>query len=547
MAEIKGRLPANLPTNKLKSAVLRGDNCSQFPHSLLPAKGPTIMTIAFSCPECDKTFKVSDDMAGRKGKCNNCGATMLIPNKIGATAKRGLGRKSTDEPDEEEDWQDEDEPRGRVRRGRDEDDDYEVAQSRSRSRDDEVDDEIDDDGRPRRRKRRKKKSGSRMALWVSLASAGALLFLGGGYFVLAFAIGIWPFSSSSAEAMKFMPDNCKFLVSVKWSEMENSKVFDDQKKENPNFLRQFGDTSDKDFGYIMKKGIVELMVGASSVPSAANPSFKDDFIVVVTTKDSMSVSELKENGAIESSAKESTINGYKVYEGSKGATCFVNSRMIVGGMAPALRKVLERKGKPEFSSTLKAGLDMVSFSKTITAVVDLNGMIPKGAAQQGRGPGGPANPLGDLGKMAEEAELLVLEASLGNDVVADLTLSCKSAKGAEDIKKALDGLTALAKLAPGVPKEATSLLDSFKLTVSGSNLKASVTIKGDTLKSLAKNPLMGGGFGGPPGGGFNPPAPGGVIPGGNRPPGGPGGVKPPAGPGGNRPPRGGGLRPPNSP
>src|SRR5258708_33786923 len=129
------------------------------------------MTSAFSGPECDKTFKVSDDMAGRKGKCNTCGSTMLIPNKIGATAKRGLGRKSTDEPDEEEDWQDEDEPRGRVRRGRDEDDDYEGAQSRSRSRDNEVDDEINDDDRPRRRKRRKKKSVSKLALWPSLASA----------------------------------------------------------------------------------------------------------------------------------------------------------------------------------------------------------------------------------------------------------------------------------------------------------------------------------------------------------------------------------------
>jgi len=287
-------------------------------------------------------------------------------------------------------------------------------------------------------------------------------------------------------------------------------------------------------------------VGSSSVPSAANPSFKDEFIVVITTKDSMSVSELKDNGVIDSSPKESTIGGYKVYEGANEATCLINSRMIVGGKAAALRKVLERKGKPEFSSTLKAGLDMVSFSKTITTVVDLNGIIPKGAGQPGRGPGGAANPFGELEKMAEEAETLVFEASLGNDLVADFTLICKSAKGAEDIKKALDGLTALAKLAPGVPKEATSLLDSFKLTVSGSNLKASVTIKGDTLKTLAKNPLMGGGFGGPPGGGFNPPAPGGVIPGRNG-PGGPGGVKPPAGPGGNRPPRGGGLRPPNSP
>src|SRR5258708_36246148 len=75
MAEIQGRLPPNLPTNELKSAILLSDNCNQFPHPLLPAKGPTTMTIAFSCPECDNTFKCSDDIAGRKGKCTNCVAT----------------------------------------------------------------------------------------------------------------------------------------------------------------------------------------------------------------------------------------------------------------------------------------------------------------------------------------------------------------------------------------------------------------------------------------------------------------------------------------
>jgi hypothetical protein len=236
--------------------------------------------------------------------------------------------------------------------------------------------------------------------------------------------------------------------------------------------------------------------------------------------------------------------------------------MIATGDKSELKNVLERNKTPELSGGLKAAMDKVDFSKGIAVAADLNGVIPSSKGQAGPAggkggfPGAAQNPFSGMEKIGEEVEGLALQVKVEADIAIDCTLMCKSAKGAEDIKKSIEGLSAMLGFFGGaVPKEAKEILDTLKVNVAGATVKATLTIKGAAITNLAKNPLMGGGFGGPPGGGFggpagggfNPPAPGGVIPGGNRPPGGPGGIKPPAGPGGNRPPRGGGLRPPNSP
>lgn len=38
------------------------------------------MAISFSCPTCDKQFRVPDDMAGKKGRCKNCGDSIIVPS-----------------------------------------------------------------------------------------------------------------------------------------------------------------------------------------------------------------------------------------------------------------------------------------------------------------------------------------------------------------------------------------------------------------------------------------------------------------------------------
>lgn len=38
------------------------------------------MAIEFECPECDRPYRVRDDLAGRRIPCKECGARMKVPD-----------------------------------------------------------------------------------------------------------------------------------------------------------------------------------------------------------------------------------------------------------------------------------------------------------------------------------------------------------------------------------------------------------------------------------------------------------------------------------
>lgn len=36
--------------------------------------------IHFNCPACSKSFRVKDEVGGRKSKCPHCGAAFVVPS-----------------------------------------------------------------------------------------------------------------------------------------------------------------------------------------------------------------------------------------------------------------------------------------------------------------------------------------------------------------------------------------------------------------------------------------------------------------------------------
>jgi hypothetical protein len=93
------------------------------------------MTIALSCPSCDKALKVKDELAGKKVKCPGCGEPILVELADEAVPESAAEEK----------------PRRKV-----------VA-----------DEEADE--RPRKKKKKKKKSNS--LLWIALGGGAVLLVL----------------------------------------------------------------------------------------------------------------------------------------------------------------------------------------------------------------------------------------------------------------------------------------------------------------------------------------------------------------------------------
>jgi hypothetical protein len=505
------------------------------------------MPITFACPECDKTFKVSDEMAGRKGKCNNCGATMLIPGKVGAMKSSNGTPRSRDDADDEDDRDYEDEPRSQVRRKRDDDDyDHEVVRSR-RQDDDDFDDEREEEERPRRKKKRKKKKArSLMGLWVSLGILGTLAILSGTYFAVAALIGIWPFGGPG-EAMKFMPDNCNLLISIKWDDVEKSQVFQDLKKNNPEIEKALNPQSQKGFGFWKVKNPDSILVGVSLSKTSFTSNTPPKATAAFSFKERVSEDDMLNSVENKSAFKEAKIGSFKVYDGPEWSFSVVSSKMIIVGEKEQVRAVLERNKHPEISEGLRAAMDKVNFSKGIAIAADLKGLASSSPKGPGGIPGGGQDPMAAFQKVGEEVEGLAAQISPGTDIGIECTLICKTAKGAEDIKKSAEGLSAmLGMFGAAVPKEAKEILDTLKATVAGNNVTITMNIKGSSITNLTNNPfMMGGGFGGPPaGGGLNQqPRP--NNPGGIRPPTGPGNLNPqPGGPGGARPGRpGGGKRP----
>jgi hypothetical protein len=95
------------------------------------------MTIALSCPSCDKALKVKDELAGKKVKCPGCGEPILV------AAEEPAVEAAVQEP-----------PRRKAR----------VA-----------DDEDGGEDRPRKKKKKKKKSNT--LLWIALGGGAAFLLL----------------------------------------------------------------------------------------------------------------------------------------------------------------------------------------------------------------------------------------------------------------------------------------------------------------------------------------------------------------------------------
>jgi hypothetical protein len=433
------------------------------------------MPITFACPECDKTFKVSDEMAGRKGKCNACGATMLIPGKVKASSSSNGSAKSRDEIDDEDDRDYEDEPRSRTRRKRDDDDDYEVVRTKSRRRDDDddFDDEPEGEERPRRKKKRKqKKARSLMGLWVALGIGSILVIMGGAYFAVAFALNIWPFGAAG-EAMKFMPDNCKILVSVKWDEIEKSQLFQDLKSANPDFDKALGGNNDSELQFLRKKGIDSILMGLSGEADKLVGG-KPNGCMVVTLREGTSGKELLDSRKDSSSYKETKAGSYTVYENNKDAFSVVSSKMIIVGDKDVVSAILKRDKKPEIPEGLKAVMDQVSFSKPLAVAADTKGALTAEKV--------PLLMLVGLDKIGAEIEGIALQASVGADINLECFVNCKSAQGANDLKKKIDEQAK----GPSVPKEAADITNSLTVTTSGGTLTAALTVKGETLKNLTK-------------------------------------------------------------
>jgi hypothetical protein len=406
------------------------------------------MTIAFSCPGCGKQFKVSENMAGRKAKCSACATVIQVPAASEQRIAPAPGvRKSARQPAAAADVGDEDAGPARVRRA-------------------------------------PKKKSSKMLLFALLGLGGVLgmcFCCGGGFFGLGYFDVVDPLglhyrvAGGPPPEYKYLPDNCHLVAVVNVEEILDSDAYKQFKKDNPETDKWMND--DKELG-IKGSDIVRITAGASF-------DKEEEGVVIVKTKTAVRASDIESKRA-PTKFEQVKEGDYTIYAPAKGqfgqGFCLVDDKMILTGKKETLQKVLRRDKKPELSEGLKNAMKQVRFTKSVAVAADLKPVQSKIPKSQ---PGGP-----DFSEIVGKADGVGVQVDIGSDIDITAVILCRDDKAAEDARKSIDGILTIGKNLKGLDKDAKDLIESVKVTNSGSKCSISLRCTSDKLNKAKKSSKM---------------------------------------------------------
>jgi hypothetical protein len=386
------------------------------------------MALSFLCPACRRTLRVDEQFAGRTVRCPGCGTALRIPGDSGISA-RPRPPQSAPPPGGEGPSEERPAPR------------------------------------PVRRP-------SRTWLYV-LAGCGTASVLGLLLLVAAGGVVAWWYFSTSAsgvaEAQKYLPDNCQFLVSLRMDRIEASKAYKDLKDAFPNLSQA---EANGRYPVLRRAGADLTVMGGASL---ATP----DFVTVTKTRKPITANDLLADNK-GSAYKEVKVGRYTLYQGAQDAFCLPDGRTVVIGQPDTLRRALERGKAAPLSPGLQAAMNHTDFSKTAAWAVSFKESRP----QQGGVPGLPQ--LGLPENNLFSADGLAGYADIGSDIRIVFTVLCKDAAAAEDTRKLIDGGVVAVKRAGRLSPEALEMIDGLKLSTSGNNLTGDLTLKTPALIKVMK-------------------------------------------------------------
>jgi hypothetical protein len=426
------------------------------------------MSITFKCSGCDQALKVPDRMAGNKGKCPKCGSILRVP---------GAREEEPEEPAR---------PAPRKARAPQR---AIIEEKALRKRPPAAETVDDDDGEapeeavPRTRKGRKKKTKKRKK--SSLLLVG---LLSGGFALLLACAGlgglVWWYFFAAGDDLIYMPNNCEMVASVRVDQLLQSQSLQELRREIPDFDKGFQMGLDKGGG-ISTMDIDHFVIGIGSNSKST--------VSVVHTKKTVEASDIRSK-IPNANYTETKIGKYVLHDpqnSSSPAFCILDKKRLVIGDKEAVREVLQRNKKPEFSKNMQDALKQVDFSKTIALASDLQSASSK--------VGGGLPMLGANNKMGDalkKVNSVVVHATVSSEVRYEVTLLCQDAAAANDIKtqiesalndfkKWLETLQAMQGNKQGMPKEVNDLLQ-LNLKVNGNKVTGGNSFKVSGLIQMYK-------------------------------------------------------------
>lgn len=418
------------------------------------------MVIVFACPGCGKQFKIDEDKAGRRGKCPACTTTFTIPNVPDMEPETPPPLRRTRPVQEEED---------RVplpQRPRPVDEQDEHARPRRRVAEDSADDTPEKDEIPQKRRKKKKKQGSSAGLIVLLAtgSVGLLTLVGVGIWLLIRLAG----SGATAEDLNYLPDNLHTFFTLNAERLTASDLYKRLKTETA-LISQMDQQSN---------GTFERSLSNATRITFGGGAGTDSWILVSRYK---AVVDL--NGTATRYdpplPQQERIAGHQVRHNGTRAVALLDRKALLEGPLSTIRRVLERKGtKPSLTPALSERFKELDFSK-LAALASVKAETPEGA--------GGTNLQAAVQGVPGDAVVGHLELSPGLNFT--VVIHGKSAQAAEDAKKQIDGLLALARgpiPLPGAPPQLMEAAKAIQVSAAENRVTLSGTFDNKLLVELAK-------------------------------------------------------------
>jgi hypothetical protein len=441
------------------------------------------MAIEFNCSGCGDVFRVADEMAGRKGKCPGCGVINQIPHVVG-TASDPSARPAGDIIPRPIAHQ----PSSVVA------DDTEPLQVG-------VQDVV-----PERSARHRQQG----RLWPKLLGLGFLVVLLGSCGVGGYFLYGWYFSAPLSSEQKYFPNDTQIVFSVRVSQGMNSDLVKqlradfkpDNKKDDP-----FDDSNaEKEYGIPLAN--IDRMTFAQA-PRDKDSSGGQPHVTIIRTLKPVKGSDLKSN--IEGHKfEETTVDRYTIYKQDYGNSfCVAEERIVVYAPYNFLKQILYRGKRPELPEAMEKALKNADFTKTAAFAINVKDLLKDDTSTPlGRKPakemGGflatflskddPKEKANQYEQLLDKVEALSGSAEIKSDATLTVTLVCKEASAAEDIRKILEDGLAIArdkikdiKDDSEMPKDALlEAAHNVSFTVNGNTLTAKVVLKGDPITTSFK-------------------------------------------------------------
>jgi hypothetical protein len=382
------------------------------------------MTIVFHCPKCQTRLEMSDAYAGRKGECKSCRAVFQIPRikpPITPTptpqAEPELAPVALPSP-----------PLPPIKRSR----------------------------------------SLLLPLLLVAAALMVLCSLGIGGFA---AWWLLTPSSAALAAMDYLPDDSQMIYSIRLSEIENSAVYQNWKREAPSLKAHWRFTLDSQV--FSRAGVVQLL-------GARTRNARGDWgrLEVIKTRQPVSAQELgTEFLGVKFSQHQ--VGGRTLYEEGDQAMFLPDNKTVVRGSSATVVAIMARTTGPKFSDGMQTALGLTDLSRPVALAVNLQA----GGIEQPAFP--RLNPFG-FGQIANQAEALGGQAEVATDIRLQFTLLCKDPEAAESVQKLIDSGAALSRNNPLASKDTRDMIASLTMATSGRKITGSATLKDEQLLGLAR-------------------------------------------------------------